>query len=77
MVRRTTVSAEEDDLDVLAGEARRRGTSLARILSEAVHSEADRLRRGRTPRVGTFRAEVSIAAEMEADSTGPASSSFR
>lgn len=68
VLRRTTLTAEAEDLAVLAGEARRRGSSLARLLEEAVAEKAARLRSGRRPRLGTFMAEgEGIAAAMEAD----------
>jgi hypothetical protein len=76
-MRRTTVAADDDDLAVLAGEARRRGTSLARVLGEAVAEKAERIRRVRRPRVGIFRADIGIAAAMDADPDGPAAASFR
>jgi hypothetical protein len=77
MTRRATVAADEDDLAVLAGEARRRGLSLARLLGEAVAEKAERLRATRRPRVGTFRADASIAALSDADPDAPASADFR
>lgn len=77
MMQRATVSAEEGDLAVLAEEARRRGTSLARLLGEAVAREAQRLRAGRTPRVGTFSADASIAIAMADDPDGPAATAYR
>lgn len=65
--RRTTVVADEEDLAVMAGEARRRGMSLGRLLGELVGQEAGRVRQGRRPRVATFRAQVSIAEAMALD----------
>jgi hypothetical protein len=76
-MRRTTVAAADDDLAVLAGEARRRGTSLARLLGEAVAEKANRIRRGRRPSVGIFQADVEIAVAMDADPDGPAATPFR
>jgi hypothetical protein len=55
MMRRTTVTASEDDFAVLAGEARRRGVSLAQVLREAVVEKAAELRRARKPRFGLGR----------------------
>jgi len=77
MMQRATVAADSNDLAVLADEARRRGTSLARLLGEAVAHEAERLRRSRTPRVGTFRAEAAVAAAMADDPDGPAAAAYR
>jgi hypothetical protein len=76
MMRRATVTADENDLAVLAEEARRRGLSLARLLGEAVTEKAERLRATRRPRIGIFRADVSIA-EVSAADDAPASADFR
>ncbi len=75
MLRRTTVVAEDDDLAVLTREARERGTSLGRLLGRLVAREADEIRRGRRPRVGTFDVDASIADVVEADE--PAGRPFR
>jgi len=63
--RRTTVVASSEDLEVLAHEARKRGTSLGRLLGESVAKQAAELRRDRRPRLATFQADVSIAAAVE------------
>lgn len=47
--RRTTLTADADDLETLKREAARRGVSLARLLDELVSREAERVR-GRRPR---------------------------
>lgn len=53
MTRRTTVTAEIDDLALLEFEARRRGISLAAVLREAVAEKAAEVRRARPrPRFG-------------------------
>jgi len=58
MTRRTTVSAEAEDLAVLEGEARRRGVSLSAVLREAVADKAAAVRRTRPkPRVGIVAIE--------------------
>jgi hypothetical protein len=75
MERRTTVVAREEDLAVLEHDARERGISLGRVLGEAVALRADELRRGRRPRLATFRADASIA-EL-ADDEDPAARPFR
>lgn len=75
MARRTTVVADEQDLAVLAHEARLRGISLGHMLGQAVANEAEQLRQSRRPRLGTFRAQVSIAAVAERDQ--PAAREFR
>ena len=56
MTRRTTVTAEADDLALLADEARRRGISLSAVLREAVAEKAEEVRRARPrPRFGIVR----------------------
>ena len=60
-MKRTTVAAEVDDLQVLEGEARRRGVSLATVLRDAVETEADRLREQARPRFGIARSGVGAA----------------
>ena len=55
MTRRTTVSADADDLAVLEREARRRGVSLAQVFRELIAREAHELRARRRPRFPLFR----------------------
>ncbi len=56
MNRRTTVTAEADDLVLLEDEARRRGVSLSAVLREAVAEKAAEVRRTRPrPRFGIVR----------------------
>jgi hypothetical protein len=52
MTRRTTLSADADDLAVLESEARRRGVSLARVLRELVAEKAAEMRRTNRPTFG-------------------------
>jgi hypothetical protein len=73
--RRTTVVAREEDLATLSHEARVRGLSLGRMLGEVLADRATELRRGRRPRLGTFRANVSIAKAVDED--GPEARPFR
>jgi hypothetical protein len=54
-LRRTTVSAAQDDLRTLEAEAERRQVPLATILREAVEEKAMELRTRRRPRVGVAR----------------------
>lgn len=75
MLRRTTVVAEDDDLALLAREARERGTSLGRLLGRLVAEEAAQLRRDRRPRVAMFHVEGDIAEAMEREN--PAARPFR
>jgi hypothetical protein len=73
--RRTTVVAREEDLALLAHEARGRGLSLGRMLGEVVAERAEELRQDRRPSLATFRADVSIAAASEHEQ--PAARDFR
>jgi hypothetical protein len=77
MVRRTTVSADADDLAVLESEARRRGVSLSALLREAVEHEAGRLRSKTAPRFGIVRGDGSATATIAADEKAPAAKSDR
>jgi Ribbon-helix-helix protein, copG family len=70
--RRTTVSADVDDLAVLEAEARKRGVSLTRILREAVEREADRLRRKATPRFGIVHGNGTATESIASDEHAPA-----
>lgn len=71
VTRRTTVAADSDDLDLLAGEARRRGMSLAAILREAVETEAARLRTTARPRFGVARSVEGAARIAARDEHAP------
>lgn len=77
MMRRSTVSAERDDLDTLRAEARRRGISLARLLGEIVAERAKRLRSSRRPRVGVGRSGKGVARESVADESSPAATRYK
>lgn len=72
MIRRTTVAADNQDLSVLEGEARRRGVSLASMLGEAVAREADRVRGKTKPRFGIVRGDGSATARIASDEHAPA-----
>jgi hypothetical protein len=52
MNRRTTVSANPEDLATLENEARRRGSSLSSVLAEAVEEKAIAIKRAHRPRLG-------------------------
>jgi hypothetical protein len=71
-IRRTTVSAEGDDLAVLEGEARRRGVALAQVLREAVEREATRLRSQTSPRFGVVHGDGTATRTIAADEHAPA-----
>jgi hypothetical protein len=73
--RRTTVTARDEDLALLAHEARGKGLSLGRMLGEIVAKRADDLRQERHPRLATFRTDASIAKSAEDEK--PAARPFR
>lgn len=76
--RHTTVSADADDLNVLAREAKRRKVSLSKILSEAVADKAAETRRRLRPRAGLFASgPEGIRAGMEAEEDALAATPFR
>jgi hypothetical protein len=77
MIKRTTLAAEADDLGVLKEEARRRGVSLAALLSDVVQREASAIRASRRPRIGIIERQVSIAKAMDEAPDAAVSSEFR
>jgi len=77
MIRRTTLSAERDDLSVLEAEARRRGVSLAQVLRELVATEAGRIRQERRPRFGVVRSGGGAAGASVVDEESPAQTPWR
>jgi hypothetical protein len=71
-MRRTTVTADDDVLDTLAAEARRRGVPLNAVLVEAVEEKAASLRATRRPRVGLGRSsDGRSAAQVAAEPVAP------
>ncbi|MGI8726659.1 MAG: ribbon-helix-helix protein, CopG family [Solirubrobacterales bacterium] len=76
-MRRTTVAAPSDDLDLLEGEAQRRGVSLTQVLREAVQAEAERLRGERMPRFGVFRGDGTSTTQIAEGEDAPARHSGR
>ena len=71
-IRRTTLAAEADDLATIEDEARRRGTSLARVLREMVARGANEIREARKPRFGVARSEKGAAIAASSDEHAPA-----
>jgi hypothetical protein len=63
MIQRTTVAAEEDDLETLRAEARIRGVSLATLAGEILAQKAAELRRERRPRLGVGRSGTGVSRE--------------
>jgi hypothetical protein len=70
--RRTTVSADIDDLAVLESEARRRGVTLTAVLREAVAHEADTLRGQSRPRFGIVHGDGRATQRIASDEHAPA-----
>jgi hypothetical protein len=71
MIKRTTVSAEDDDLVMLELEARKRQTSLARILRETVAEKARELRGQNRPRFGIGHSAEGAAVVAARDEHAP------
>jgi hypothetical protein len=66
--RRTTVSAKRSSLETLEAEARRRGTTLTAVLSEAIDEKASALHAARRPRLGIARStDGRSAAELTSE----------
>ncbi|MDA1010416.1 MAG: ribbon-helix-helix domain-containing protein [Chloroflexi bacterium] len=71
MVKRTTVSASEDDLATLEREAARRGVPLARMLREAVVEYAAGIRAANSPRFGVASGDPGLSEASAEDETAP------
>jgi ribbon-helix-helix CopG family protein len=71
MMRRTTVSADRDDLATLEYEAKRRGVSLTHILREAVAEYAAGVRTARKPSFGIGRGGPDLAQASVDDEEAP------
>lgn len=63
MIQRTTIAAEEEDLETLRAEAKLRGVSLATLAGEILARRAAELRRERKPRLGIGRSGTGVARE--------------
>ena len=72
MIQRTTVAAEQEDLETLRAEAQRRGISLAALTGEILSDKAIELRRARRPRVGVGRSGTGVSQESVEDEDLPA-----
>jgi hypothetical protein len=66
MNRRTTVSADSEDLATLENEARRRGSSLSSVLAEAIEEKAIAIKRAHRPRLGLGRSTDGVSAAQVA-----------
>ena len=72
MIQRTTVAAEQEDMETLRAEAQRRGISLASLTGEILSEKAAELRRARRPRVGVGRSGTGVSRESVEDEDLPA-----
>ena len=61
MTQRTTVAADAEVLEMLRGEAKRRGVSLAAFAGEILANKAAELQRARRPRVGVGRSGSGVS----------------
>lgn len=67
-MKRTTITADREDLATLAAEAERRGVPFTAVASEAVAEKATEIRRQRRPSVGVARSDDGrSAAEVTAE----------
>jgi hypothetical protein len=71
MVKRTTVSADPDDLAILEYEAKRRGVSLTHVLREAVAQYAAEVRTARKPSFGIGRGDPGLSQASVDDEVAP------
>ena len=78
MKRRTTLTAEADDLETLRAEAGRLGVSLNAVLSDIVARRASEIRSRRRPRLGIGRSGgAGLADRSVHDEASPASTPWR
>ena len=61
-MRRTTITAREESLATLEGEARRRSVPLSAIVAEAIDEKAVAIRGRRRPRLGIGRSTDGLSA---------------
>jgi hypothetical protein len=71
MVKRTTVSADDDDLATLEREGQRRGVSLSQMLREAVVEYAAEIRAANAPRFGVARGPGHLSEASAVDQDAP------
>ena len=70
-MKRTTVSADPDDLTTLEYEAKRRGVSLTHVLREAVAQYAAQVRTARKPHFGIGRGGPDLSQASVDDEEAP------
>jgi hypothetical protein len=63
LTQRTTIAADDEVLDTLRAEAKRRRVSLASLVGEFLKEKAEELRRGRRPHVGIGRSGSGVSQE--------------
>jgi len=73
MDRRTTLTADQDDLETLRAQARRRGVSLARLLREVIAEKAEQVRASQKPRLGIGCSDEGVGRASVEDEDSPAS----
>jgi predicted DNA-binding ribbon-helix-helix protein len=61
MIQRTTIAAEAEVLEALRAEAKRRGVSLAMLVSEILEEKVAKLRHTRRPRLGVGRSGTGVS----------------
>ncbi len=71
MMKRTTVSADPDDLATLEYEAKRRGVSLTHVLREAVAEYAAEVRSSHLPSFGIARGGPDLSQLTVDDEVSP------
>jgi hypothetical protein len=77
MKRRTTITAEADDLEILRFEAARLGIPVGELIGELVAAKASEIQAARRPRLGLGRSggarlsDLSVANEEEPAATAP------
>jgi hypothetical protein len=71
MMKRTTVSADPDDMAVIEYEAKRRGVSLTLVLREAVAVYAAEVRSSHLPHFGIGRGDPGLSQASVDDEDAP------
>jgi hypothetical protein len=71
MMKRTTVSADSDDMAVIEYEAKRRGVSVTLVLREAVTEYAAGIRTTRMPSFGIGHGGPDLSQETVDDEVSP------
>lgn len=72
MMQRTTIAADEEDLDTLRREAERRAVPFTRFVAAVLSEKAAELRRASRPRFGLGSGGGGLAVASVEDEAGPA-----